>query len=92
MFPIEEVAAIGQRFGVPLIMDNTACPVVCKPFDHGAAVTVYSTTKYVGGHGNSIGGVIVDSGKFDWEAHGERFPLLTQPDPSYHGAIWTEAV
>ena len=92
VFPIEEVAAVGQRFGVPLIMDNTACPVVCKPFDHGAAVTVYSTTKYVGGHGNSIGGVIVDSGKFDWEAHGDRFPLLTQPDPSYHGAIWTEAV
>ena len=91
VFPIEEVAAVGQRFGVPLIMDNTACPVVCKPFDHGAAVTVYSTTKYVGGHGNSIGGVIVDSGKFDWEAHGDRFPLLTQPDPSYHGAIWTEA-
>ena len=91
VFPIEEVAAVGQRFGVPLIMDNTACPVVCKPFDHGAAVTVYSTTKYVGGHGNSIGGVIVDSGKFDWEAHGDRFPLLTQPDPSYHGAVWTEA-
>ena len=92
VFPIEEVAAVGQRFGVPLIMDNTACPVVCKPIDHGAAVIVYSTTKYVGGHGNSIGGVIVDSGKFDWEAHGDRFPLLTQPDPSYHGAIWTEAV
>ena len=91
VFPIEEVAAVGQRFGVPLIMDNTACPVVCKPIDHGAAVTVYSTTKYVGGHGNSIGGVIVDSGKFDWEAHGDRFPLLTQPDPSYHGAVWTEA-
>ena len=92
VFPIEEVAAVGQYFGVPLIMDNTACPVVCKPIDHGAAVIVYSTTKYVGGHGNSIGGVIVDSGKFDWEAHGDRFPLLTQPDPSYHGAIWTEAV
>ena len=92
VFPIEEVVAVGQRFGVPLIMDNTACPVMCKPIDHGAAVTVYSTTKYVGGHGNSIGGVIVDSGKFDWEAHGDRFPLLTQPDPSYHGAIWTEAV
>ena len=91
VFPIEEVAAVGQRFGVPLIMDNTACPVVCKPIDHGAAVIVYSTTKYVGGHGNSIGGVIVDSGKFDWEAHGDRFPLLTQPDPSYHGAVWTEA-
>ncbi len=92
VFPIEEVATIGKKLGVPLIMDNTACPVICRPIDYGAAVIVYSTTKYVGGHGNSIGGVIVDSGAFNWEAHGDRFPLLTQPDPSYHGAIWTEAV
>jgi O-acetylhomoserine (thiol)-lyase len=92
VFPIEEVAAIGRKLGVPLIMDNTAAPVLCRPFQHGAAVVVYSTTKYIGGHGTSIGGVIVDGGNFDWEKHAKRFPLLTQPDPSYHGAVWTEAV
>jgi O-acetylhomoserine (thiol)-lyase len=73
-------------------MDNTACPVLCRPFEHGAAIIVYSTTKYIGGHGTSIGGLLVDGGNFDWEAHGDRFPMLTQPDPSYHGAVWTEAV
>jgi len=73
-------------------MDNTACPVLCRPFEHGAAIIVYSTTKYIGGHGTSIGGLLVDGGNFDWEAHGERFPMLTEPDPSYHGAVWTEAV
>ena len=77
---------------MPLIVDNTAAPVICRPFDHGAHVIVYSTTKYIGGHGTSIGGLIVDSGKFDWEKHAARFPLLNQPDPSYHGAVWTEAV
>ncbi|MBE25862.1 MAG: O-acetylhomoserine aminocarboxypropyltransferase [Rhodospirillaceae bacterium] len=92
VFPVREVADIGRELGVPLIMDNTACPMLCKPFEHGAAIIVYSTTKYIGGHGNSIGGLIVDGGNFDWEAHAERFPLLTTPDPSYHGAIWTEAV
>jgi O-acetylhomoserine (thiol)-lyase len=91
VFPIEEVAAIGMTLGVPLIMDNTAAPVLCRPFDHGAAIVVYSTTKYIGGHGTSIGGLIVDGGSFDWEKHAKRFPLLTQPDPSYHGAVWTEA-
>jgi O-acetylhomoserine (thiol)-lyase len=91
VFPIAEVAAIGEDLGVPLILDNTACPVICRPFDHGAHVVVYSTTKYIGGHGTSIGGIIVDSGKFDWEKHAARFPLLNQPDPSYHGAVWTEA-
>jgi O-acetylhomoserine (thiol)-lyase len=73
-------------------MDNTAAPVLCRPFDHGAAIIVYSTTKYIGGHGTSIGGVIVDGGNFDWSAHAERFPMLNRPDPSYHGAVWTEAV
>jgi O-acetylhomoserine (thiol)-lyase len=92
VFPIKEVAAIGRKLGVPLIMDNTACPVLCRPFDHGAAVIVYSTTKYIGGHGTSIGGLLVDGGNFDWEAAGDRFPMLNQPDPSYHGAVWTEAV
>ena len=91
VFPIEEVAAIGRKLGVPLIMDNTAAPVLCRPLQHGAAVVVYSTTKYIGGHGTSIGGLIVDGGDFDWGRHAKRFPLLNQPDPSYHGAIWTEA-
>ena len=92
VFPIKEVADIGRELGVPLIVDNTAAPVICRPLDHGAAVVVYSTTKYIGGHGTSIGGLIVDGGNFDWEAHADRFPTLTQPDPSYHGAVWTEAV
>ncbi|HMB76339.1 MAG TPA: PLP-dependent transferase, partial [Kiloniellaceae bacterium] len=91
-FPIREVAAIGTELGVPLIVDNTAAPVMCKPFDLGAHIIVYSTTKYIGGHGTSIGGIIVDSGSFDWEANAARFPMLNEPDPSYHGAVWTEAV
>lgn len=92
VFPIAEVAEIGRSMGIPLIMDNTAAPVICRPIDHGAAIVLYSTTKYIGGHGNSIGGMLVDSGKFDWEAFPERQPLLNKPDPSYHGAVWTEAV
>ena len=92
VFPISEVAAIGEELGVPLIVDNTSAPVLCRPLEHGAHVVVYSTTKYIGGHGNSIGGLIVDGGKFDWEKHAKRFPMLNQPDPSYHGAVWTEAV
>ncbi len=91
VFPIAEVAELGRQHGIPLIMDNTAAPVLCRPFDHGAAIVVYSTTKFIGGHGTSIGGMIVDGGNFDWAAHPERFPLLNQPDPSYHGAVWTEA-
>jgi len=92
VFPIAEVAEIGEDLGIPLIMDNTAAPVLCRPFDHGAHIVVYSTTKYIGGHGTSIGGILVDSGRFDWEKHAKRFPMLNQPDPSYHGAVWTEAV
>ena len=92
VFPIAEVARIGRELGVPLIMDNTASPVICKPFDHGAAIIVHSTTKYVGGHGTAIGGMIIDGGNFDWEKHADRFPMLNQPDPSYHGVVWTEAV
>lgn len=91
MFPIAEVAAIGRELGIPLIMDNTSAPILCRPFDHGAAVTMYSTTKYLGGHGTSIGGILIDGGNFDWEAHKERFPVLTRPDPGYHGAVWIEA-
>lgn len=92
VFPIKEVADIGREEGVPLIMDNTAAPILCKPLEHGAAVVIYSATKYMGGHGTSIGGMLVDGGNFDWEAGGDRFPTLNQPDPSYHGAVWTEAV
>ena len=79
--------------GLPLIVDNTApTPFLCKPFELGADVVVHAATKYIGGHGTSIGGVIVDSGSFDWTAHAERFPGLTQPDGAYHGVVWTEAV
>jgi len=92
VFPIREVAAIAEELGVPLIVDNTAAPLICRPFDHGAHIVVHSTTKYIGGHGTSIGGMIIDGGKFDWEAHAERFPMLNTPDPSYHGAVWTQAV
>lgn len=92
VFPIAEVARIGRELGVPLIMDNTAAPVICRPIEHGAAIVMHSTTKYIGGHGTSIGGIVVDGGNFDWERHADRFPMLNQPDPSYHGAVWTQAV
>ena len=79
--------------GLPLIVDNTApTPYLCKPFELGADVVVHAATKYIGGHGTSIGGVIVDAGSFDWTAHADRFPGLTQPDGAYHGVVWTEAV
>ncbi|MFC0239551.1 O-acetylhomoserine aminocarboxypropyltransferase/cysteine synthase family protein [Rhodopseudomonas telluris] len=92
VFPIEEVAAIGRKHGIPLIVDNTAAPLLVKPLEHGAAVVVYSATKYLGGHGTSIGGLIVDGGNFDWEKFPQRQPALNTPDPSYHGAVWVEAV
>ena len=91
VFPIKQVADIGRAHGIPLIMDNTAAPTLVRPFDHGAAIVVYSATKYLGGHGTSIGGLIVDGGNFDWEAAGDRQPLLNSPDPSYHGAVWSQA-
>ena len=92
VFPIGEVAAIGKPLGIPLIVDNTAAPVICRPFDYGATIIIHSTTKYIGGHGTSIGGIIVDSGLFDWEDFKERQPALNEPDPSYSGAVWSEAV
>ncbi|MGA7971270.1 MAG: PLP-dependent transferase [Pseudolabrys sp.] len=92
VFPIAEVAKLGRAMGIPLIMDNTACPVLCRPLEHGAAIVMHSTTKFIGGHGTSIGGVIIDGGNFDWEKHADRFPMLNKPDPSYHGAVWTQAV
>ncbi|MDG2000627.1 MAG: PLP-dependent transferase [Alphaproteobacteria bacterium] len=92
IFPIKEVSDIGKKLGIPLIIDNTAAPIIIKPIIHGASVVIHSTTKYIGGHGTSIGGIIIDSGNFNWEEFKERQPLLNNPDPSYHGAIWTEAV
>ncbi|MFC4295911.1 O-acetylhomoserine aminocarboxypropyltransferase/cysteine synthase family protein [Novosphingobium tardum] len=91
VFPMAEVAKIGRASGIPLIMDNTAAPLICRPLDHGAAIVVYSATKYLGGHGSSIGGILVDGGNFDWAAHPDRQPQLNTPDPSYHGAVWAEA-
>jgi len=90
IFPIEEVAAIGQEFGIPLVIDNTfATPYLCRPFEWGANIVVHSTTKFIGGHGTSIGGVIVDGGNFDW-ADNIRFPNFTIPDESYHGLVYAD--
>ena len=88
---LETVAAIAHEAGIPLIVDNTfATPHLCRPFDFGADIVIHSATKFIGGHGTSIGGVIVDSGKFDWT--NGKFPELTEPDPSYHGVSYTEAL
>ena len=90
---IARLATIAHKHGVPLIVDNTvATPYLCRPFELGADIVVHSLTKYIGGHGTSIGGVIVDSGKFDWAGNKERFPILNEPDPSYHGVVYTEAL
>lgn len=91
VFPIAEVAEIGRARGIPLIIDNTAAPILVRPFEHGAAIVVHSLTKYIGGHGTSVGGVIIDGGNFDWESHPQQQPALNNPDPSYHGAVWVEA-
>ena len=89
---LQRLAEIAHKHGVPLIVDNTvATPVLCRPFEHGADIVIHSLTKYIGGHGTTIGGVIIDSGKFDWVANKERFALLNQADPSYHGVVYTEA-
>lgn len=97
--PTIDVADLGKfsqyahQVGVPLVVDNTvATPLICRPIELGADIVVHSLTKYVGGHGTTIGGCIIDSGKFDWKAQAERFPILTQPDPSYHGVVYTEAL
>lgn len=92
---IVDIAALAEaahRHGVPLIVDNTvATPVLCRPFEHGADIVVHSLTKYIGGHGTSIGGIVIDSGTFPWADNKERFALLNTPDPSYHGVTYTEA-
>ena len=90
---IEKLAEIAHKHGIPLIVDNTvATPYLCRPIDFGADIVVHSLTKYIGGHGTSIGGVIIDSGKFDWVANKKRFAMLNEPDPSYHGVVYTEAL
>ena len=89
---IEALAAVAHKYGIPLIVDNTfATPYLLRPIEHGADVVVHSATKFIGGHGTSVGGVIVDGGKFDW-AENDKFPGLSQPNPSYHGVVFTEAV
>ena len=89
---LQALADAAHRHGVPLIVDNTvATPILCRPFEHGADIVVHSLTKYIGGHGTSIGGIVVDSGQFPWADNKERFPLLNTPDASYHGVTYTEA-
>ncbi|WDD98709.1 O-acetylhomoserine aminocarboxypropyltransferase/cysteine synthase family protein [Thalassomonas actiniarum] len=89
---IKRLADIARRHGVPLIVDNTvATPFLCRPFELGADIVVHSLTKYIGGHGTSVGGIIVDSGKFDWVANKERFKIMNEPDPSYHDVIYSQA-
>ena len=89
-FPIAATAETARRKGVPLIVDNTALPLSCRPFELGAALVIYSAAEYLGGHGAADGGLIIDSGNFSWEEHAARFPSLTAPDDSYHGVVWTE--
>ncbi len=90
---ISRLAEIAHKHGVPVIVDNTvATPYLCRPFELGADIVVHSLTKYIGGHGTSIGGIIVDSGKFDWVANKDRFKILNEPDASYHGVVYTEAL
>lgn len=90
---LEAIATVARKHGVPVICDNTVpTPVLTKPIEYGVDIVVHSLTKYMGGHGNSLGGVIVDSGKFPWAEHADRFPMLSTPEPSYHGVVYTEAL
>ncbi|MEJ2214879.1 MAG: aminotransferase class I/II-fold pyridoxal phosphate-dependent enzyme [Gammaproteobacteria bacterium] len=90
---LKKLAEIAHKHGIPLIVDNTvATPYLCKPIELGADIVIHSLTKYIGGHGTTIGGIIIDSGKFDWVTNKERFPMLNEPDPSYHGVVYTEAL
>ena len=90
---ISAVADMAHSHGVPLIVDNTVpSPYLCRPFEHGADIVVHALTKYMGGHGTTIGGIVVDSGKFPWAKHAQRFPMLNEPDPSYHNVVYTEAM
>jgi O-acetylhomoserine (thiol)-lyase len=88
---LEAIADVAHRHGVPLIVDNTvATPMLVRPIDHGADIVLHSLTKFLGGHGTTLGGIIVDGGRFDWNSQGDRFPMFTRPDPSYHGLVYTE--
>src|SRR5881628_421943 len=88
---IEALACVAHKHGVPLIVDNTvATPILLRPIDYGADVVVHSLTKYMGGHGTTLGGIIVDSGKFPWREHRQRFPMMSQPEPSYHGLVYVD--
>lgn len=90
---IQKLAEIAHKHGVPVIVDNTvATPYLCQPFKLGADIVVHSLTKYIGGHGTTVGGIIIDSGQFDWAANKARFPMLNEPDPSYHGVVYTDAM
>lgn len=90
---LQKLSEIAHRHGVPLIVDNTvATPYLCRALDQGADIVVHSLTKYIGGHGTTVGGVIIDSGRFDWVANKQRFPMLNEPDPSYHGVVYTAAL
>jgi O-acetylhomoserine (thiol)-lyase len=90
---IQRWAEIAHKHGLPLIVDNTVgTPFLCRPIEHGADIVVHSLTKYLGGHGTTVAGVVVDSGKFDWKANSDKFPMLNEPDPSYHGVVYTEAL
>ena len=90
---LEGVAAVAHKYGIPFIVDNTfGTPYLIRPLEHGAEIVVHSATKFLGGHGTSLGGVIVDGGKFDWKANPEKFPTLAKPDPSYHGIVFADAV
>ncbi|MBD3649661.1 MAG: aminotransferase class V-fold PLP-dependent enzyme [Pseudomonadales bacterium] len=90
---LKALADVSHKHGVPLIVDNTvATPVITKPISYGADVVVHSLTKYMGGHGNSLGGIIVDSGQFPWADYPDKYPMLTEPEPSYHGVVYTEAL
>ncbi len=91
LFPLEEVAELGHARGVPLVVDNTMLPYVCQPIAHGADIVVYSATKYLGGHGSALGGVITDSGTFDWARHAARHPMMTEPDSAHGDIHWLEA-
>jgi O-acetylhomoserine (thiol)-lyase len=88
---IEALARVAHKHGIPLVVDNTvASPILVRPIDHGADIVVHSLTKFMGGHGTTLGGIIVDSGKFPWKHHAARYPMFNQPDQSYHGLVYTE--
>ncbi|MBR4572588.1 MAG: O-acetylhomoserine aminocarboxypropyltransferase/cysteine synthase [Prevotella sp.] len=87
---LDRISRIAHKHGIPVIVDNTFAPIIYRPLEHGADIVVHSATKFIGGHGSSLGGVIVDGGKFDWKANADRYPTIAKPDPSYHGAVFAD--